>query len=115
MSTDTSVVFVAQERLTPGVVVFVNFELVTGREATLAEIDRLAETLLETLDHISIVSQIRHEIGTHTEVRVHQVVIEVDAARLPAEAAACAEVERRLAEIAEAWVRDCAADRAVAP
>jgi hypothetical protein len=81
----------------------------------LAEIDRLAATLLETLDHISIVSQTRHEIGTQTEARVHQVVIEVDPERLPVGAAERAEVERRLAAMAEAWVRECAADRGVAP
>lgn len=115
MSADTSVVFTAREGPSPGMAVVVNFELVTGREATLAEIDRLAATLLETLDRISIVSQTRHEIGAHAESRVHQVVVEVSAERLSADEAERAEVERRIAEAAEAWVRDCAADRAVGP
>jgi hypothetical protein len=46
---------------------------------------------------------------------VHQVVIEVDPERLPAGASERAALERGLAETAEAWVRECAADRAVGP
>jgi hypothetical protein len=65
---------VMDEPATRGTVaVHVNFGVYTGREATLAEIDRLAASLLERVPHVTIVSEVRHEIDRHSEAAVHQV------------------------------------------
>jgi hypothetical protein len=88
--------------------VHVNFGIFTGREATLAEIDRLAGWLLDRLDRVTIVSEVRHEVDRHSEAAVHQVRIEVphqdgDSSRR--------ELEQWLVERAEFWARLCIADR----
>jgi hypothetical protein len=93
------------------VAVHVNFGVLTGREATLAEIDRLAGWLLDRVPHVTIVSEVRHEIDRHSEAAVHQVRIEVP----PHEVGAPAEIEAWLVEQAEHWARMCVADRADEP
>ena len=55
-----------------------NFGVFAGRAATPAEIDRLAEWLLDEVGEVSIVSEERHEIDTHGEAVIHQVRIEVE-------------------------------------
>jgi hypothetical protein len=93
----------------PGVAVHVNFGVFTGREATLAEIDRLAAWLLDRVPHVTIVSEVRHEIDRHSEAAVHQVRIEVP----PHEAEAPPELlEGWLVDQAERWARQCLSERA---
>ena len=97
------------DRLT--VAVHVNFGVYTGREATLAEIDRLAASLLDRVPHVTIVSEVRHEIDRHSEAAVHQVRIEVP----PREAEAPPEqLESWLVDQAERWARQCLAERSTA-
>jgi hypothetical protein len=96
----------------PAVVVHVNFGVFTGREATPAEIDRLAEWLLDRVRHVTIVSEVRHEIDNHSEAAVHQVRIEVP--RADAEDAPDV-LEPWLIERAELWARTCMADRTADP
>jgi hypothetical protein len=55
----------------------INFGVFAGREATPAEIDRLAVWLLDEVGEVSIVSEERHEIDAHGEAVVHQIRIEV--------------------------------------
>jgi hypothetical protein len=81
----------------------VNFGVFAGREATAAEIDRLAEWLLDEVGEVSIVSEERHEIDTHGEAVIHQVRIEIGDGS--------AEVEQRILERAEHWARLCVAER----
>jgi DNA-directed RNA polymerase sigma subunit (sigma70/sigma32) len=95
----------------PGVEVRVNFGVFAGREATPAEIDRLAEWLLDEVGEISIISEERHEIDAQVEASVHQVRIEVAADRVPEDAAARAELEQRILERAEHWAHVCVAER----
>jgi hypothetical protein len=96
----------------PGVAVHVNFGVFTGREATLAEIDRLATWLLDRVPHVTIVSEIRHEIDRHSEAAVHQVRIEVP----PHEAEAPPEqLEGWLVDQAERWARQCLSERSPRP
>ena len=90
-------------------VVHVNFGVFTGREATQAEIDRLADRLLDRVDHVTIVSETHHEIDARSEAAVHQVRIEVGAD----EASATGELERWLVQRAELWARACMAERTV--
>jgi hypothetical protein len=92
----------------PELAVHVNFGVFTGREATLAEIDRLAAWLLDRVPHVTIVSEVRHEIDRHSEAAVHQVRIEVppsDGVEPPAE------LEGWVVGQAERWARHCVADR----
>ena len=42
--------------------VVVNFGPLTGREATIAEVDRLARRLLEHVDDVTVVASRRHEL-----------------------------------------------------
>ena len=67
----------------PAIEVRVNFGVFAGREATAAEIDRLAEWLLDEVGEVSIISEERHEIDAHVEASVHQVRIEVGAGPRP--------------------------------
>jgi hypothetical protein len=92
----------------PKLVVRVNFGVFTGREATQAEIDRLAESLLDRVDHVTIVSETHHEIDTRSEAAVHQVRIEVAG---PDEALGD---ESWLVERAQLWARTCMAERTAA-
>jgi hypothetical protein len=89
-------------------VVHVNFGVFTGRAATQAEIDRLAERLLDRVDHVTIVSETHHEIDTHSEASVHQIRIEVGCVD---DATAAETLERWLIQRAELWARTCMAER----
>lgn len=95
----------------PAIEVRVNFGVYAGREATPAEIDRLAEWLLDEVGEVSIISEERHEIDSHVEASVHQVRIEVSSERVPTNPVARAEVEERILERAEHWARMCVAER----
>lgn len=82
----------------------VNFGVLTGREATAAEIDELARELSTRVDTFSVVSEQRFEFSGDGEATVHQVRIEVES---PIEV----ELRGRLLEIAEQWADACAAER----
>ena len=90
-----------------------NFGMFAGRGATPAEIDRLAEWLLDEVGDVSIIAEERHEIDANAEASVHQVRIEVASESVPADGAARERVERRILERAEHWARACIADRHV--
>jgi hypothetical protein len=96
----------------PQIAVHVNFGVFTGREATQAEIDKLAAWLLDRVEQVTIVSEVRHEIDRHSEAAVHQVRIEVPQ-RVGFSAAE--ELEGWIVEQAEHWARICIADRTTAP
>jgi hypothetical protein len=108
------IAFAAEEEppTRPTVAVHVNFGVFTGREATLAEIDRLAAWLLDRVPHVTIVSEIRHEIDRHSEAAVHQVRIEVPPheADVPPE-----QLEGWLVDQAERWARLCHSERSAGP
>ena len=88
-----------------GDVVVVNFGILTGREATLAELDRLARSVAGAGgDEIRLVAQRIQEYGGGVETVVHQV-------EATASGISTAELERECT----AWVGECAADRHVTP
>ena len=93
----------------PAIEVRVNFGVFAGREATPAEIDRLAEWLLDEIGEVSIISEERHEIDAQVEASVHQVRIEIAADRL--DGMSRDEVEQKILERAEHWARLCVAER----
>ena len=89
---------------TPEIVV--NFGPLTGREATLAEIDRLARRLLDVAARVRVHAVRTHDMTAETETIVHQVVAEADAA---------ASDSGRLRDICEDWAVDCAEERSLEP
>ena len=95
----------------PAIEVRINFGIFAGREATHAEIDRLAEFLLDEVVEVSIISEERHEINAKVEASVHQVRIEVASDHVPADPAERAAIEGRILERAEHWAHACVADR----
>lgn len=95
----------------PAIEIRVNFGVFAGRGATPAEIDRLAEWLLDEVGEVSIISEERHEIDAHVEASVHQVRIEVAPDRVPAEGPEREALEQRILERAEHWARTCVAER----
>jgi hypothetical protein len=114
MKTDLdTLAFAVHEHEPPALEVRVNFGMFAGREATPAEIDDLAAQLLEKIGSVSIVSEERHEIDSHSEAAVHQVRIEVDSDALPGDRARREELAGRLIETAERWAAACIADRHV--
>jgi hypothetical protein len=106
---EPTMAFTARRHDPPGLEIRVNFGVFAGREATPAEIDRLAEWLLDEVGEVSIISEERHEIDAEVEGVVHQVRIEVAADRMGDEDPA--ELEGRILERAEHWARLCVADR----
>jgi hypothetical protein len=75
----------------------VNFGLLTGREATPAELDDLAGRLVPLLGSVSLVAEHRQETDGHAEAGVHQVRIDL-ASDDPIE---------QVAAVAEQWAEDC--------
>ncbi len=102
--------FAVQRHDTPSIEVRVNFGVFAGREATRAEIDRLAEWLLDEVGEVSIISEERHEIDSQVEASVHQVRIELSNG-VPPDEAGRRVLEQRIVERAEYWAHQCVADR----
>jgi hypothetical protein len=111
--TDLTIAFPVQHHEPPGIEVRVNFGMYAGRGSTPAEIDRLAEWLLDEVGEVSIIAEERHEIDANVEASVHQVRIEVAPENVPAESVARDRIEHRILERAEHWARACIADRHV--
>jgi hypothetical protein len=95
--------FIVEPRDPPKIEVRVNFGVFAGREATAAEIDRLAEWLLDEVGEVSIVSEEHHEIDSHGEAVIHQVRIAVDEGD--------ADLAEKLLARAWHWARLCVEER----
>jgi hypothetical protein len=108
---DPTMAFAVHRHEPPAIEVRVNFGIFAGRDATPAEIDRLAEWLLDEVGDVSIISEERHEIDAHVEASVHQVRIEVAAEDIPGDADRRGAIEERILERAEHWARQCVAER----
>ena len=113
MSRNPSLAFAVHEHEPPALEVRVNFGMYAGREATPAEIDGLASTLLEQVGAVSIVSEDRHEIDDHSEASVHQVRIEIGTESLPSDREELQELGVRVVVAAEQWAEACIASRHV--
>lgn len=96
-----------------GLEICINFGVLAGRGPSPAEIDRLADWLLDEIGSVSIISEDRHEIDAHAEAAVNQVRIEVPSERVPADFDERRLLEERLLERAAHWTRLCVADRHV--
>jgi hypothetical protein len=104
--------FAVHDHDPPAIDVRVNFGVFAGRAATPAEIDRLAEWLLDEVGVVSIISEERHEIDANAEASVHQVRIEVSDG-VPADDVGRRTLEKRILERASHWARQCVAERHV--
>jgi hypothetical protein len=111
MTRNPALAFAVHEHEPPALEVRVNFGMYAGREATPAEIDGLASTLLEQVGAVSIVSEDRHEIDGSSEAAVHQVRIEIGQESLPSEREQLQELGVRVVVAAEQWAEACIASR----
>jgi hypothetical protein len=111
MTSNPALAFAVHEHEPPALQVRVNFGVYAGREATAAEIDELASTLLEQVGAVSIVSEDRHEIDGNSEASVHQVRIEIGEESLPADREQLQELGVRVVVAAEQWAEACIASR----
>jgi hypothetical protein len=100
---DAAVAFLTEPGETP-VEVRINFGIFAGRQATPAEIDDLAHSLLPLLDQVTIVSEERHEITQDSEVSVGSVRVEL--AEPPSQ-----ELGDLLLLRCEHWAQSCIAER----
>jgi hypothetical protein len=107
--------FIVEERQAPAIEIRVNFGVFAGRMVTSAEIDRLAEWLLDEVGGVTIVSEDRHEIGKEAGASTHQVRIEVGGPSAPVDRGEFRQVEQRCLERTDYWARTCIADRHVVP
>ena len=98
--------FIAEPTDEPAIEVRVNFGVFAGRDATPAELDRLAEWLLDEVGEVSIVSEDRLETDGTVEASVHLVRIQVDPDGQDPDVLA-----QRLLARAEHWARLCVAER----
>jgi hypothetical protein len=95
----------------PAAEIRVNFGMFAGREATVAELDDLAQTLLRLVDDVSVVAERRREVGPDAEAAIHQVRVEVAEDALPDDDAAIERLIGRLQQETERWAEACIADR----
>lgn len=102
---DTTVAFLRAEG-DGAVEVVVNFGPLCGREATLAEVDRLARRLLRVTEDVRAHAVRTHDMGPESEAIVHQVVVE---------ACAPAALSEAVRAVCEDWAKDCASERTVEP
>ncbi|MGH3019591.1 MAG: hypothetical protein ACRDNR_05445 [Gaiellaceae bacterium] len=84
----------------------VNFGVYSGREATPAEVQRLAHALLEHVPAVEVVGEHRYEFSRDAEATVYRLRIFV-----PGAGARAAELRDTVA----AWAEDCIDERYVAP
>lgn len=101
------IAFQVERHQPPPIEIRVNFGVFAGRDATPAELDRLAEWLLDEVDEVSIVAEKRHELAANVEASVHQVVIQF----APVDGGDALELTNRMIERAEHWARLCVSDR----
>jgi hypothetical protein len=112
---DPSLAFPVRGHEIPAIEVLVNFGVFAGREATRAEVDRLAGELLAEVGEVTIVAEDRHQFDREVEAAVHQVRIQVPRDRVPGEGRARTRIEQRILARAHTWARECIADRRVEP
>jgi len=105
MAMDVTTAFV-RSREGEAIEVVVNFGPLSGREATLAEVDRLARRLLAVASEVRVHAVRTHDMGPDRETIIHQVV---------AEAKAAAEQADAVRDLCEAWAVECAEERSLAP
>ena len=95
----------------PGLEVRVNFGVFAGRPATGAELDDLAQALLQKVGEVAVVAEDRRLVAEDSEASLHQVRIEVDPSHIPDDEHDADVLAGRIVEAADTWARQCAAAR----
>ena len=103
---DTTIAFVRPPVEERGTEIVVNFGLLSGREATLAEVDRLARRLCAALPEVRVHAVRTHDMTAASESVVHQVVVEAGAVSGGFET---------LRAVCETWASECAEERSLDP
>jgi hypothetical protein len=83
----------------------VNFGIYSGREATPAEVERLAHGLLEELESIEIICEQRYEFDREVEATVYRIRVGAP----PGNAGRLGELRK----LVDAWAQDCIGERRV--
>jgi hypothetical protein len=86
--------------------IVVNFGLLSGREATLAEVDRLARRLCDAMPEVRVHAVRTHDMDASSESVVHQVVVE---------AGTRPDAVEKLRAVCETWASECAEERSLEP
>ena len=102
---DPALVFIATPEAQAGLEIRVNFGVFAGRDATAAEIDDLAQTLIPEVGEVTIIAEQRHELSEDVEASLHQVRVEVDDDRLPDAADEMKSLSERLLGACSVWAR----------
>jgi hypothetical protein len=110
-NTEPILAFVLPDHPAPAIEIRVNFGIFAGREVTPAEIDRLAQWLLDEVDAVTIVAEERHEIGRVAEASTHQVRVEIAETGRAMDFTARRRREERVLERVDYWARTCIAER----
>ena len=84
----------------------VNFGLLSGREATLAEVDRLGRRVCQVAGDVRVHAVRIHDMGPESESIVNQVVVYALAPSSGVET---------VRSICEDWAIDCANERTIEP
>jgi hypothetical protein len=103
---DTTIAFVRRPVEERGTEIVVNFGLLSGREATLAEVDRLARRLCAALPEVRVHAVRTHDMTAASESVVHQVIVEAGAVSGGFET---------LRAVCETWASECAEERSLDP
>jgi len=111
MQSDPRISIAVREPTGPALEIRVNFGVFAGRAATPAEIDRLAEFLLDEVGEVSIIAEERHEIDGNVEASVHQVRVEIAPDLVAGRDGDLDGLEATLLERCDHWARTCIAER----
>jgi len=77
MRSEAPIAVVATPSEPPDVEIRINVGIFAGREATPAELDDLGRAAMEQFDHVTLVSEHRHELGVGSETSLHHVRMRV--------------------------------------
>ncbi len=103
--------FLAQPEDVAALEIRINFGVFAGRAATPAELDHLAEWLLDEVGEVTIIAEERHEVDANVEASVLQVRVRLTDATIPSDKRQRDALARRVLDRADHWARLCVAER----
>ncbi len=104
---DAPMAFVAPVAKPPELEIRINFGVFAGREATPAELDVLGRAVMAEIEHVTLVSEHRHELGGGSETSLHQVRMDIPQAALPEDIVEAEWTRDRIVRLAERWAQRC--------
>jgi hypothetical protein len=110
-ASDPQLAFLAPPEKTPAIEIRVNFGIFAGRAATPAELDRLADSLLDQIGGMTIIAEERHELDANGQASVHQVHVTLADDSISSDEQKREALAHRLLERVEHWARLCVAER----